>query len=161
MSLKKHQRTKGLSNDWITPAYIIHALGSFDLDPCASIEMPWLTASENYTANEDGLAQKWHGRVWCNPPFDRYEKPKWMDRMAEHNNGILLVPGALETKNFKDYVWGKCAGLLALDHRPFFYKPDGSKAKWDCGCSIVLIAYGETNLHALETSGLGVSLKPS
>lgn len=104
--MKQHQTTIGKNDEWLTPPEIIKALGVFDLDPCAPISPPWKTAKNHYSENDDGLSKKWNGRVWCNPPFNRNVRPKWMKKMSEHNNGIMLVPAACETKAFYDYVWG-------------------------------------------------------
>lgn len=78
--------------------------------------------------------------------------------MANHNNGILLVPAATETKPFAQCVWGKCSGVLFLRCRPHFCYVDGSRAKANSGCTIVLIAYGMDNFNILRQSGLGFPL---
>ena len=40
---------------WLTPRYIIDALGPFDLDPCCPPKMPWRTAAEMVCRPADGL----------------------------------------------------------------------------------------------------------
>jgi hypothetical protein len=75
---------------WLTPPYVIEALGEFDLDPCASVDRPWDTAKSHYTIEDDGLLQPWFGRVWCNPPYGPKLGP-FLRKMAEHENGIALV----------------------------------------------------------------------
>lgn len=35
-----HQSAKMKNDEWLTPKYIIDALGPFDLDPCAPIQRP-------------------------------------------------------------------------------------------------------------------------
>ena len=70
MTLGSHQRSVGKSQSWITPKHIIDALGPFDLDPCASDPRPWDCAECNLTTR--GLDLAWYGKVWLNPPFDRY-----------------------------------------------------------------------------------------
>lgn len=92
--MKAHQRTVGNKDEWITPRWILDSLGDFDLYPCSPTDRPWDTANNHFTIEDDGLSLSWFGRVWCNPPFNRYEKGKWMAKMAEHNNGILLVPAS-------------------------------------------------------------------
>lgn len=156
--MKQHQNSIGKTDNWLTPPEIIKALGRFDLDPCDSIESSFKTADNRYTVREDGLSQEWFGRVWLNPPFNRYERGKWMERMAKHNNGIMLIPSALETENAFDHVWGKCSGILFLKNRPHFYYPDGTMAKANSGCTICLVAYGTNNLNYLRHSGLGVTV---
>jgi len=88
MSLSGHQSARMQNDEWLTPPEIVRACGQFDLDPCAPIVRPWDTAARHFTVEDDGLAQSWDGRVWCNPPFGR-EAIKWLRRMAEHGNGIV------------------------------------------------------------------------
>lgn len=156
--MKAHQRTIGLNDEWLTPKWVLDPLGAFDLDPCASVVRPWDTAAKHYTIDDDGLSQEWSGRVWLNPPFHRYLRPKFMQRMAEHNNGIMLIPAACETRPFREFVWGKASGILMLDRRPHFMNTAGVEAKANSGCTICLVAYGKLNLRWLKSSGLGVVL---
>lgn len=163
--MKQHQKTIGDNDEWFTPPEIIKALGTFDLDPadtktrwCFNLVMP-PTANTSYCV--DGLDPKtiWKGRVWLNPPFNRYERPKWMKRMAEHNNGIMLIPAACETDAFYKYVWDKATGICFLKGRPHFYDTSGVIAKANSGCTICLVAYGEMNYNALSNSGLGYTTR--
>ena len=56
---------QGDTNTWLTPEYIIQALGPFDLDPCAAPSpRPWDTAKFHIELPQDGLAARWHG-PWC------------------------------------------------------------------------------------------------
>lgn len=155
--MKQHQTTIGKSQDWLTPPEIIKALGKFDLDPCNAENNPFVTAKHSFY--ERGLEKLWYGKVWCNPPFDRRERHKWMKKMCDHNNGIMLIPAACETDAFYKYVWGKANGICFLKGRPHFYYNDGTKAKGNSGCTICLIAYGEKNYIILEKSNLGIVLK--
>jgi hypothetical protein len=63
------QPYRGETNDWLTPRYILDALGKFDLDPCAALDQPWATARRPLTVKDDGLKKPWVGRVWLNPPY--------------------------------------------------------------------------------------------
>jgi len=157
--MKIHLSPIGKSNIWITPKYITQALGNFDLDPCANITMPYHHAKKEFTIEDNGLIQDWRlDRVWLNPPYDRREIGKWMKKMSRHMNGIMLVPAAMETKNFKEYVYPYCNGILFLDHRPKFFYQNGEQAKANCGQALCLVAYGHENLLTLIHSGLGVTM---
>lgn len=81
-----------------------------------------------------------------------------MKRMAEHNNGIMLIPAACETKVFQKWVFQKATGLLMLDHRPHFHYVDGTRAPANSGCTICLVGYGEHNFEVLQRCGLGTPL---
>ena len=156
MSLSKHKSTEGATDDWITPKWVVKPLGKFDLDPCASQQQPWRCAQHNWTRR--GLILPWKGRVWLNPPFNRYQRPRWMERMAEHNNGIMLIPAAMETKAFRTYVFGIASGICALKERPHFCYPNGTTAPFNSGATFLLVAYGFSNLVALQRSKLGTVL---
>jgi hypothetical protein len=142
------------SDEWLTPPEILQRLGQFDLDPCSPINRPWPTAGQHYTVEDDGLAQQWAGRIWCNPPFGR-EAMKWMRRMAKHGNGIALIPARTETAMFFETVWGAADAILFIQGRPHFHRVDGSRAAFNSGAPICLVAYGLANVGALERSGLG------
>lgn len=156
--MKHHQSTVGKNDEWLTPRKILDVLGKFDLDPCAPVNRPWPTATHHFTLVDDGLSQMWFGRVWLNPPFNRYERGKWMKRMSEHGNGVMLVPAACETKHFRQWVFNAASGLLMLDHRPHFYYVDGTRARANSGCTICLVAYGNKNFDMLKQCGLGTPL---
>lgn len=157
MGLSAHQSAKMKNDEWLTPPEIIKELGSFDLDPCAPIVRPWPTASQHFTIEDDGLAQPWGGRVWCNPPFGR-EAVKWLRRMAEHGNGIALIPARTETKMFYEAVWPCADAILFIRGRPHFHTVDGTRAPFNSGAPICLVAYGGENIDALFNSGLGYTV---
>jgi DNA N-6-adenine-methyltransferase Dam len=157
--MKHHQRTEGLNDEWLTPPEILKSLGGFDLDPCAPVVRPWPTARQHITLPQDGLSAEWKGRVWLNPPFNRYARPRWMRRMAEYGNGIMLIPAATETEAFDAYVWRKAAAVCFVKTRPHFHFADGKRAKANCGTAIALVAYGDANAAALEAANLGRTLK--
>lgn len=154
-SMKSHHETIGKSVDWVTPREILLPLGYFDLDPCIPSFMPWRTAQRMLTKLDDGLTSPWQGRVWLNPPFDRRAIGKWLAKMAEHANGIALIPAATETAHFKQFVWAKATSILFLEKRPHFHYPDGRRAAANSGCSICLVGYGTLNDEFLKLSELG------
>lgn len=157
MALSSHQSARMKNDEWLTPPGIIAALGDFDLDPCAPAVRPWGTAASHYTLADNGLTQPWTGRVWCNPPFGR-EAIKWLRRMAEHGNGVALIPARTETAMFYECVWGAADAVLFIEGRPHFHYVDGTRAPFNSGAPICLVAYGLSNVAALERSGLGVVL---
>lgn len=131
----------------------------FDLDPCGMVGRQLRWVRHTITPPEDGLTVEWKGCVWLNPPFNRYQRPEWMRRMAAHGDGVMLIPAACETLPFQQYVFGKASGILMLDHRPHFIDAQGNRAKANSGCTICLVAYGEENRKALMRSGLGTMLQ--
>lgn len=63
---------------WATPQRFYDELDrefNFELDVFATPENA--KCRRFYTKEQDGLAQPWTGRVWCNPPYGR-EIGKWV-----------------------------------------------------------------------------------
>jgi len=122
--MKDFNLTAALSttNEWLTPEYIIDALGPFDLDPCAPPDKrrPWDTAGEHYSEPQDGLSLPWRGRVWLNPPYGR-ETFKWMAKLAEHKQGIGLIFARTDTREFQSEIFPKAKAILFLKSRIAFH----------------------------------------
>ena len=140
------------THDWLTPPELLAALGTFDIDPCASQYQPWRTATAQYTIADDGLARDWAGRVWCNPPYGPHAE-QFLKRMGEHGNGIALIFARTETKAFQEHCWRKASAMLFMAGRIKFRLPGGATAG-PAGAPSVLIAYGDSNAHALSISGI-------
>ena len=152
-AMGSHQSAAMLSDVWLTPPWIIEALGPFDLDPCSPLDRPWDTATTHYTIEDDGLSFEWEGSVWMNPPYGK-EAAVWLERLAKHGDGIALVFARTETRMFFDWVWPHATALLFIEGRLHFHRPDGTRAKANSGAPSVLIAYGEEAASRLATSGI-------
>jgi phage N-6-adenine-methyltransferase len=60
------------SDEWATPQRLFDDLDAeyhFTLDACATPDNA--KCASYFTRADDGLAQRWTGRVWCNPPYGR------------------------------------------------------------------------------------------
>lgn len=146
-----HSHSVGTTT-WLTPPHIIEALGPFDLDPCAA--PGWKTADRHYLLpDEDGLSLPWSGMVWLNPPYGS-EVWTWLDRLAEHGNGIALIFARTETAGFVQQVWGKADAVMFLHGRLHFHHADGTRAAANSGAPSCVVAYGNAALHRLAASGL-------
>jgi len=150
-----HQSASAMKDEWLTPPNILSALGMFDLDPCAPspATRPWATATTHYDATDNGLQTPWFGRVWLNPPYGR-ETGVWLERLADHGNGVALIFARTETDMFFRHVWEKADAVLFLRGRLHFHHVDGSKAAANAGAPSCLVAYGVNNVAALVASGL-------
>ncbi len=146
--------------EWLTPPEIIAAIGPFDLDPCTPIVQPYQTAARRFTAVDNGLIQKWDGRVYLNPPYDTKVIDKWLARMAEHDHGTAMIFARTETDAFFRYVWGACSALLFIRGRINFHLPDGTRAKANSGAPSVLCAYGATDCDVLAGCGIDGQFVP-
>lgn len=157
-SLTGHQSAKMQSEVWLTPPEILQSLGTFDLDPCAPAVRPWEIAREHISLPSDGLTAEWRGRVWLNPPFGS-RAAAWLRKMKQHGNGIALIPARTETAMFYESVWGGADGVCFLKGRPHFHRVDGTRAPFNSGAPICLVAYGLANVRALEAANLGIIVR--
>lgn len=114
------------SESWLTPKYIIDALGGFDLDPCCPSDMPWSTAKTMVSLPTDGLTVDWNNkRVWLNPPYGR-KTFEWLDKLSKTKSGIALIFARTETKGFKETIWDRADAIAFIHKRLTFHRPDGS-----------------------------------
>ena len=94
------------NNDWATPKWLYKELDEifgFDFDPCP------------LNAQFDGLADdcQWGMRNFINPPYDRINKPKFIQRafvewMGNSATCVILIPSATGTKQFHDLIIWEC-----------------------------------------------------
>jgi phage N-6-adenine-methyltransferase len=103
-----HFRSAGC--EWATPADFFASVDAefhFDLDTCASADNA--KCARFFTKDEDGLAQRWTGRVWCNPPYGR-AIGAWMRKAYESVQGgdaevvVCLVFARTDTSWWHDYA---------------------------------------------------------
>jgi hypothetical protein len=153
MAISGHESAAAKTMSWLTPPGILEALGEFDLDPCTPEVMPWKTAHRRFTEKEDGLVQPWHGRVWLNPPYGR-QVHSWIEKMAQHGNGIALTFARTDTAFWFKSIWPRAQAILFLKGRLHFHHEDGRRAKANAGAPSVLIAYGGENADVLRCSGI-------
>ena len=154
---------RGRTEEWLTPRFILDALGPFDLDPCAPMNRPWDTARRHFTVAQDGLSRRWTGRVWLNPPYGP-ETQLWMRQMSMYGNGIVLTFARTDTVWFSESVWGSASALYFLRGRVRFCTADGEQSEGTGGAPSVLIAYDPPgsfrNREALRTCGLDGHFAP-
>lgn len=91
----------GLDNNdhWATPKWLYDKLNeefNFDFDPCPLY------------ADFDGLVVDWGKSNYINPPYNRIDKPKFIQKAYEEwlkgKTCVLLIPTATGTKQFHDLI---------------------------------------------------------
>ena len=149
-----HESQAAKTIEWYTPSWVFEALNlTFDIDVCAPAGgISWIPAGRHFSILDDGLAQPWHGRVWCNPPYGK-ETPKWLSRMAAHSDGIALVFARTDCAWFHDYVTTADA-ILFLRGRVRFVDGFGSTGGSGAGNGSMLVAWGPENAEALRCMAL-------
>ncbi len=122
--------------EWFTPPEIVEAarqvLGGIDLDPASNdIAQQVVRASTYYTAETDGLAHPWRGKVFCNPPYATGEIDRFVSRLVdEHEAGnvpeaVLLVHSRTDTAWFHEAATAATA-ICFTRGRVRFQRPDGT-----------------------------------
>ena len=151
-----HERGWGSgTSEWYTPPALFEALKlTFDLDPAAPPGgVPWVPARAHYSTLDDGLAQPWYGRVWCNPPYGP-ETGSWLERLADHGDGLGLVFARTDTRWFHAAV-PRATAVCFVSGRLRFIPGDGRGSRDTAGAPSLLLAYGLPCALALAEAGLG------
>jgi phage N-6-adenine-methyltransferase len=109
---RPHVANNSGENEWYTPLEYIAAakrvMLGIDTDPASSeIANRTVRATKYFTADDDGLVQKWAGRVWMNPPYSQPLISQFCEAVtAKYQSGeitaaIVLVNNATETIFFQ------------------------------------------------------------
>lgn len=103
---------------WQTPKWLYDMLDTefnFDFDPCP------------IRADFDGLLIPWGRSNFINPPYNRKDKPRFIQKAYEEwrkgNTCVLLIPAAVSTKQFHDLILPN-AEIRFLKGRVAFVEPD-------------------------------------
>lgn len=144
--------------EYYTPKVIVdlarYVMGGIDLDPASSeYANRVVKATKYFTAENDGLKQRWHGRVWLNHPFGRGSNRKWMDKLFrefEHEN---VTEFCCITYACTSEAWFR--PLLAMPQcflipRTNYYLPDGTLKRGVTKGSVV--TYGGPNVEEFSTA---------
>ena len=109
---RAHVANNSGNNEWYTPLDIIArarmVMGDIDLDPASSeVANRTVQAAKYYTAEDNGLAQPWHGRVWMNPPYAQPLMADFAEAVSskyanqEIEQACVLVNNGTETQWFQ------------------------------------------------------------
>ena len=110
-------------DDWATPKPLYDALDAefrFDFDPCP------------LHSTFDGLVIPLGKSNFINPPYNRVDKPKFIQKAFEEwkkgNTCVLLIPAAVSTEQFHDLILPN-AEVRFLKGRIRFWKNGDPKSK--------------------------------
>lgn len=135
-SARPHVSNNSGENEWYTPAALIEAakatMGVIDLDPASSpIANRTVGAKQFYTAEDDGLLQRWRGSVWMNPPYAQPLITQFAEAVSdkfdakEIKRACVLVNNATETGWFQRMLMSASA-VCFLKGRVQFLDPSGA-----------------------------------
>jgi ParB family chromosome partitioning protein len=135
--------------EWYTPEAYIEAarvvLGHIDLDPASTdIANGIVKAEQIFTAQDNGLAQPWDGRVWMNPPYAQPLITQFCEKLAASVRAgtvpaaVVLVNNATETQWFRA-VADVSAALCFPSGRISYWYPDRSSVTGLQGQAVLYI----------------------
>lgn len=157
-------------NEWFTPAEFIEParklLGGIDLDPASSDEANKVVKAKRFfTREDDGLDQKWEGRIWMNPPYAQPLIEHFANKLAAEvaagsvSAAVVLVNNATETAWFRTMA-DHAAAICFPTGRVRFWHPDKASATPLQGQALLYIGSKRATFHTLF-SDLGlVWVKP-
>lgn len=121
-NLQNHQLLNAsTSNEWYTPKCFLDAahevMGSIDLDPASNFFANEIVKAHTfYSIDDDGLTQRWYGKVWLNPPYGQHpdggsNQALWSSRLVEaYLDGevqeALLLVNAVPGNIWFSKLWG-------------------------------------------------------
>lgn len=116
---------------WETPKDLFEYLDSsfnFDIDVCAV--QATAKCEKFFSPEEDGLAQKWEGMCWMNPPYGR-EQIKWIKKAYEEFKNetskiVCLIPARPDTKVWQDIIFKNANAICFIKGRLKFGKSKDS-----------------------------------
>jgi len=134
------------SNEWETPQPFFDGLDAefgFTLDAAATAENA--KCERFYTEEDDALKQRWHGVVWCNPPYGRvighFVKKGW----EEGDRGatvVMLIPARTDTRYWHDYVM-RAAEVRLVRGRLHFRQSGRERGRATFPSAVVVFGKGQ------------------
>lgn len=130
-----------VNNDhWETPDYLYKALNdefNFDFDPCPLM------------ADFDGLSIEWGKSNFINPPYNRIDKPKFIQKAFEEwNKGktcVLLVPSSTGTNQTHNIIFKVCKQRITFEE---FINNEYNKSE-----SVLIFIKGRISFKGYNTKG--------
>ena len=98
-------------DEWYTPPEIVEAArralgGKIDLDPASNLHaQSTVLASRFYSKKDDGLAQPWKGRVFCNPPYSMPLIEQFTEKLIAEFTADRTTAAIFLVNNCTDARW--------------------------------------------------------
>jgi phage N-6-adenine-methyltransferase len=131
-------------NEWYTPTKCIdmtrRVLGEIDLDPASSeVAQETVRAKEWFSKQDDGLQQKWRGRVWMNPPYSYPLIEQFIVKLLDELSADRVAEAIALTNSMTETAWfHRAAGIaravcFTRGRLRFFRYTEGDRTNPPCG----------------------------
>ena len=124
-----------LSSDlehWLSPPsfmdLVVRAMGVITMDPATNRASLVPANSHCYVGEQNGLLARWHGNVYCNPPYGT-KIPLWCERMHQvmrqlrsADQLIGLLPARMDTEWCQRHVLESADAWLLWSGRITFWR---------------------------------------
>lgn len=145
-------------DEYCTPDWLFNDLNrkwNFTLDPCC---LPNTARAEKFfTPSDNGLIQSWAGEiVFCNPPYSRYQIPKWVKKCSEESAAaviVALLPSDTSCRWFHDWVY-PFAQLEFIKGRVPFHNPYDRSQTFRPRFGSLIAVYGSLTLPTVRQSSI-------
>lgn len=124
--------------EWYTPEPVLKAartvLGAIDVDPAShEAAQERVRAARYYTAETDGLAHEWHGRIWLNPPYAYPLIERFVEKLLAEWRAGRTTAAIVLTNNGTETRWAQAllaaSALVCLPSgRLRYWTPQGDAA---------------------------------
>lgn len=147
------------STDWGTPIKYVEAVremfnGSIGLDPCSNKWSLVKADAEYMLPDIDGLSASWnYSTIYVNPPYGSDKESKttikhWLAKCheahTEHKSEVLaLIPVAVNTKHWKEHIWGSAAAICFLHDTRLKFLIEGKEEGKGAPMACAMVYWGE------------------
>lgn len=151
-------------NEWYTPTEFIEAarrtMSTIDLDPASSAAANEVVKATRFFSTDDsGLAKKWKGNIWLNPPYSQPSIAEFSEKLVAEfralsiTSAIALVNNATETRWF--HLIAACASAFCFPlGRVNFWSPGKVSAPLQGQAVLYLGSDSKTFLREFAQFGL-------
>jgi len=156
-------------NEWYTPPDIIararSAMGGIDLDPAScDAAQARVKAKRFYTIADDGLAKRWRGRVWMNPPYSRDLCRRFIEKLSKAYTDGKVTQACVLVNNATETAWLQamlktCSGVCFPAGRITFLNRDGEASNSPLQGQVIAYLGTRVSAFRLNFADLGAVLE--
>ena len=150
-----------MSDNWATPQSFVDHIQEifelkFDMDACASLDSKKVDFF--YSEDTNSLVQRWHGSVWCNPPYSKKLKRQFVEKAINecHDQNVqvivMLIPARTDTKLFHDVILKNAKSIYFIKGRINFILDGNTYSGSTTASMLVFFTPNSVRSQSIEAS---------